>query len=412
MRTGILAGVVYATTLTPYVGATIVTPDTLLVLWQAIAVWAFFRAGRATQATARWGWPALCGAAFGLAFLTKGPPGLLFLPAMFLARRLYRHRLPGAAPVLNVTGVLALVVIGLSWYAAVLARNPETLEYWLKEDVVGRVAGQHHRNAGWFGAFAIHLPTLTLGALPWMLAWPVLRRRARRRRGGLPWMTLLAERPVAGSLPLLFVVPLLVFSVSRSRLPLYVQPLFVPLALATGRAIALLAASPTDIPVLLVPRTWRLKLAAWSVLLVAARLIYAWYPGDADARRLYTALPRAADTHIIAVDGCRYFGLEFYAARDVVHADTAGEPTLDEMIATAATSVDTPHVFLVRTQDCRDLETRLRAAGATVVDTQDAPRRIVVLASGHVTGLNAGSVATIPSTSGLGTPAGVDATAH
>lgn len=385
-RTGLLAGLVYATSLTPFIGASIVTPDTLLVLWLALATWAFLR-GRSASGAGRWGWPALTGVAFGLAFLSKGPPALLFLPAMFAAARFFGPR-RGRAPVLNATGIAGFLVLGLGWYALVALRHEGLLDYWWKDEIVGRIAGVHHRNPEWYGPFAIYLPVLTLGAFPWALAWPRLLRGMRSRLAPGGWREKARRAPVMATLALLALVPLVVLSLSRSRLPLYVLPLFVPLALATARG--LVVSVPAVSTTRLVPAigAWMPRLAAWCAVLIVARLVYATFPGDADARRLYAALPDAPDAEIVVDDGRAHNGLVFYSGKPLLYATSAitpdpGETTLDREIAEVAAPAGPPHLFLVRPEEARDLQTRLSEAGAVTVETRDLHHLFAILTRGR-----------------------------
>ncbi|MGD8394975.1 MAG: lipid-A-disaccharide synthase N-terminal domain-containing protein [Candidatus Eiseniibacteriota bacterium] len=408
-RTGIAAGIIYATSLTPFVGASIVTPDTLLVLWLALAVWAFFRGARARSAAARRSWPLVTGVAFGLAFLTKGPPALLFLPAMLLARRFFWRRSDGAAPVLNVGGVAAFLILGAGWYVLVASHHDGLLGYWWRDEILGRLAGQHHRNPEWYGPLVIYGPVLTLGALPWSLLWPRLWRRLSGPIRALGWRRALQRRPEAASLALLVVVPLVVLSLARSRLPLYVLPLFIPLALGTARAAVHLFEERQASPVR--RHVWGIRLASWCVLLMVARLGYAWHPGSRDARHLMASLPASRDAEIVVADGHEHYGLGFYSGRDLVYAipsldapcadaireaPAPGEQTLDRRDVGAALGGPTleeevcehrqpgchPHLFLVAPAVAPGLLSRLDAVDATVLETRELQGLVAVLTAG------------------------------
>src|SRR5690606_39194427 len=82
---------------------------------------------------------ALMWAGFGLAFLTKGPPGLLPLLAVFAfdaltpATQADGSRRPRA---LQWWGPLLLLAVALPWYLAVVLRTPGLLDYFLGAEVV------------------------------------------------------------------------------------------------------------------------------------------------------------------------------------------------------------------------------------------------------------------------------------
>ena len=74
-------------------------------------------------------WLALMWAAFGLAFLTKGPPALLPLLAIvafdLLRGARVRHRL------FDIAGLALFVLRALPWYVAVISGNPGLLHYFI-----------------------------------------------------------------------------------------------------------------------------------------------------------------------------------------------------------------------------------------------------------------------------------------
>ncbi len=256
-----LPPLVYATSLGPYVAANIVTTDTLLALWETLAVLAFVGAWEAANEVRRGRCVFLMWTALGLAFLTKGPPGLLPLlsVAVFVAlRRGLRDLLRFARP----AGLLAFVLVGVSWYVKVVLDQSDLLIRFGRE-VVGRVAtAEHHRNPQWWGGLVVHGAGFLLGALPWTI--PLLVSVARRLRSGSlrARLEVFLAREENLFLFLWLCLPLAVFLVSRSRLPLYTLPLFVPLSLLGPR---------------LLPGggTWRrsawVALGAWAVVLAAAR---------------------------------------------------------------------------------------------------------------------------------------------
>lgn len=203
-----------------FLAANWVNTDTVLAAMTALAM--------ACYAQARFGgggpgWLDAMWCAFGLAFLTKGPPGLLPLLAV-LAFAVWHGE---ARRLLRPLGLLGFALIGFTWYALVIQRHPGLLDYFLGHEVVARIATDtHNRNGEWYGPFTQYLPTLLLGILPALAALAVYRRRAP----ALP-------RPAEETrfLWLWFALPLTVFCLAQSRLPLYVLGLILPAVLLLAR---------------------------------------------------------------------------------------------------------------------------------------------------------------------------------
>ena len=215
-------------------------------------------------------WLVAMWAAFGVAFLTKGPPGLL--PALAIAVFAAIVRVPGAARWRwHAVGLACFAAVALPWYVVVVARHEGLLAYFLGAELVDRVAtNRFDRNGEWYGWLKVYGPMLLLGSLPWTGAlWRWVRTWPTTVCG---WRDATLREAHAGQWLLLawIGVPLLVFCFAQSRLPLYVLPLFVPIAigiaLSTGPAL---------------PRwPW---LVAWMAVLLALRFGAAHVPSHKDA---------------------------------------------------------------------------------------------------------------------------------
>lgn len=374
-RTGLLAAVVHATMLIPFAAGNLVTPDIWLAFWEAAALTAFWKGLRARSPWSRGGWLFLTGAAFGLAFLTKGPPGLLFIPALAAAALV-----PGSSGkarprlLFHPAGYAAFALFGLAWFLIEGLREPGLLSYLVREEVVGRMAGQHHRNPEWYGALVVYGPTLTLGALPWCLAWPGILDRIRARfRSDPGWIR---RSPRGMFLGLALVFPLVVFTLSRSRLPLYVLPLFIPMALATARALA---------PGELLRNRRRLLLGgAWVGFLLALRLGFAFIPGDWDARALYRKLPLEGVNEIVVADGRPHYGLDFYwegpfrvISAASAYPGTPAPPSLTELLRGQEGTV----LYLVRPSKAETVGKIARDSGLVVRAERRVARNTAVVCS-------------------------------
>ena len=358
-----LPALVYASFVLPSLAANLVTTDSLLTLWEAIEVVAFVDLWWATTATtarhARW----LLGLACGLAFLTKGPPGLLAL-AGCLAFAGWSEGWRGLRRTIGWDMLLVFLVVGGSWYALICAQEPGLLRYFLVQEVFNRVATDDmHRNGQWYGAIRVYLPTFVLGTLPWTL---VLGAAAwRHRRDALARIRVDAELRL---LTCWLLLPLVVFMLARSRLPLYVVPLFAPLALLVARQLAPWSCVPS----------WRCGLlAAWLVVLVIARAAPAWIDVADDDHALAQAMrvQLAPLPHEIAfVDTAPRFGLRFYLGSEIERLVLAGErPTpQSQMLASELEEREGCRLLVARDKRAGALESALDAAGVSYRRLNDA----------------------------------------
>jgi 4-amino-4-deoxy-L-arabinose transferase len=323
-----LPALVYATFIFPLGAANIVTTDTLLALWETAQLAAFVGlwwadSDRDARRMRLWLWFAAA-----LAFLTKGPPGLLVL-AGCLVFAIVDQGWRGLRRTCHWDGLLLFAVLGGSWYAAAVISEPDVLHYFFVEEVVNRVASDKmHRNAEWYGGFKIYVPTLLIGMLPW-LPFAVVRIFHRGWSATrADWKTSRAAK----LLTLCIVVPLIVFMIARSRLPLYVLPLFAPLAVLCAYVLA-----PIDLSTVL----RRGALAVWCLLLVGGRVFFAHVDNQTDDRLLANSLMSelpAKPSEIAFVDTAPRYGVRFYLGSTIERLTLPGhaskessEPLLEEM---------------------------------------------------------------------------------
>jgi 4-amino-4-deoxy-L-arabinose transferase-like glycosyltransferase len=303
------AAVSYATMLLPFGSSQLVTTDAILAACETLAVWGFVEARFSPDSRRSMAWIAVMWAGLALAFLTKGPPGLLPLLVVLVFDRL----IPGRTQhrVLQLPGIVLFTLLAAPWYAAVVHGNPGLLEYFIGDEVINRVATDEFRRHGeWYGWIVVYVPTLLLGTLPWtftLLRWtrtlPSSVRRWREpeiRRADAPALLL----------ALWVALPLLVFCLSRSRLHLYILPLFAPLAL-------LVATQRRREGRTLPPWPW---LATWAAMLLSLKLAAAHWPTHKDASDWAEAirLRMPAPVHeVVFVDDMARYGLRLHLDAEV-----------------------------------------------------------------------------------------------
>jgi hypothetical protein len=269
--------------------------------------------------------------AFALGFLTKGPPALLPLLPIAIWSGAVGGRF-AVARLFPAPGLLLFALVGLGWFAWVLAQRPALLGYFVGHEVVDRVfSATLKRNPEWYGPAKVYLPVLLLGLLPWLgLARGWLAAAPGLLRPGC-WRQRLAGDRTGTFVLLWLLVPLAVFTLARSRLFLYVLPLAVPIALLLGRQLsARFDAGPAP--------AWRRTLALWPVLALVAKAAVMAVPSHKDAAVQAAALaPHLGDVDRIVFVGERaHYGLRFYTGRQVQQRAIGAEAGLDRELCRAA----------------------------------------------------------------------------
>lgn len=347
--------ILYSTMALPFLASNFITTDTLVTLFTALAGVSYLHlaAGIAPRRAALGMWTG-----FGLAFLTKGPPALLTLP-VFVGWLAWRRDRAALRRVFLSAGLPLFAIIAFSWFLVAENRFPGLLDFLLRAEVGGRIASDvFQRNGAWYGGFSVFVPTLLIGGLPWLPAWLALHRHRRLA----PALAGPADR-----LLLLWIgVPLAVFLLARSRLPLYVLPLFVPLALWLARRFE---------PALRQLRPERLGFAAVAVLMLLAMAefgIAQLSPPKADGRATAAFISRVADgrvDEVVYVDRHAVWALRFYLDRQVREAwlrrartEPAYQPvpTLPEILARGAMARN--RIYIVNPGSTRDFERTMEAA--------------------------------------------------
>jgi 4-amino-4-deoxy-L-arabinose transferase-like glycosyltransferase len=207
----------------------VATLDMGVSAFLSLAVFATLLAQRdEAQERERCPWMLLAWAAMALAVLSKGligvvlPAGAILLYALWhrdlrLLRRLYL--IPGAALFLALTA---------PWFIAVSAANPEFARFFFVHEHFERFLTHQHYRSGpaWY-----FVPVLLLGVMPWLLSLGAGLRKAACAEQGMRF------RPSRFLLAWCVTV-FAFFSLSGSKLPPYILPMFPALALLIGVQLA------------------------------------------------------------------------------------------------------------------------------------------------------------------------------
>ncbi|HQU50710.1 MAG TPA: phospholipid carrier-dependent glycosyltransferase [Casimicrobiaceae bacterium] len=209
--------------------AHIVTLDALLSFLLACALATFLLAQRdGLSRRALHAWMLAAWALIALAALTKGLVALA-IPAMALVAYSLLTRDWGPWRRLKpATGLAVFLAIAAPWFVMVAMANPGFADFFFVNEHIRRFATEEAKRPGPWWYF---VPLFAVGLLPWLSIAPWTWRdawRARAAPNGFRWQAFcLAWAGVVFAF----------FSVSQSKLPSYILPMFPALMLALGPAL-------------------------------------------------------------------------------------------------------------------------------------------------------------------------------
>ncbi len=224
-KEGGLAGAALASSVLYAAIAHIVTLDMGLTFFMELALCGFLLANR-TGATPgesrRWMWATWAGLA--LAVLSKGLVAPVLAGAVLVIYSLVNRDFSPWRRLHILTGLPLFLVIAAPWFIAVSLANPEFFDFFFIQEHFQRFLTKgHNRYQPWW----YFIPILALGILPWATMLPQALVGAWR------------PQPEAGFNPRRFLLVwslfiFFFFSISGSKLPSYILPIFPALALLLG----------------------------------------------------------------------------------------------------------------------------------------------------------------------------------
>ncbi|BAQ81035.1 lipid IV(A) 4-amino-4-deoxy-L-arabinosyltransferase [Pseudomonas sp. St29] len=185
-----------------------------------VALWFTFDCRSVRGQISAW---VVLGLACGMGFMTKGflawlLPVLVALPYALWQKRLRSLLIYGGL------GVLVAILISLPWALRVHAQEPDYWRFFFWHEHIRRFAGEdaQHASPWWY-----YLPLLVGFSVPWVLLLPASLKQAWEQR----------RLNSSGFLLLWLVLPLAFFSLSKGKLPAYILPCLLPLALLMGHTL-------------------------------------------------------------------------------------------------------------------------------------------------------------------------------
>ena len=165
----------------------------------------------------------MLGGACAMGFMTKGflawaLPVLIAVPYMLWQRRL------GELVRYGSLAVLVAVLVCLPWVLAIHIQEPDFWRFFFWNEHIRRFSADNaqHVRPWWF-----FLPIIAVACLPWAGLLPSTLRKTWQEK----------RQPAITFLALWLLLPLGFFSLSNGKLPTYIMPCLLPLALLMGHAL-------------------------------------------------------------------------------------------------------------------------------------------------------------------------------
>ena len=202
-----------------------------------------------TQSSRRhWMWA--CWIFMALATLSKGVIGAAIPAMVFVIYSISARDWKIWTRLHLFTGTILFLAITAPWFVLVAQRNPEFLEFFFIHEHLQRFTQDAHSRTGPIYYF---VPLLLIGLLPWVAQLPGSITQAWQERSktfSCGWL-----------LSCWFLVIFAFFSVSQSKLPGYIIPVFPALALLIGNRLDHLLDQNNSLSF-----TWRFQTIGFAVL--------------------------------------------------------------------------------------------------------------------------------------------------
>jgi 4-amino-4-deoxy-L-arabinose transferase-like glycosyltransferase len=211
--------------------AHILTLDAGLAFWMAVGLGSFLIAqcGR-VDARGERAWMLAAWAALALAVLSKGLIGIVLPGATLVLYSLLERDAALWRRLHLVAGTLVFLAVAAPWFVAVSRANAEFFDFFfIHEHFTRFLTSEARREAPWW----YFVPLLAVGLIPWLPLFAVRALRTWRTAApganGFRW-----QRFALTWAGFIFVF----FSLSGSKLPSYILPMFPALALVIGAQLA------------------------------------------------------------------------------------------------------------------------------------------------------------------------------
>lgn len=195
-------------------------------------------------------WMWVCWSMMALATLSKGVIGAAIPAMVFIAYSISAWDWKIWSRLHLISGTILFLVITAPWFVLISQRHPEFLEFFFIHEHLQRFTNNAHSRTGPIYYF---VPLLIIGISPWILQIPGAFAQAfaaRKREFSSSWL-----------LACWCVVIFVFFSLSQSKLPGYIIPIFPALALLIASRLDYLLRSNNELGLF-----WKLQTLGFAIL--------------------------------------------------------------------------------------------------------------------------------------------------
>ncbi len=150
----------------------------------------------------------------GISFEIKGPVSLIF-PLIFIV--VYKLTFKDSLKITynHILGILLFLGIAFAWYIFVFTENEKLWDYFFKEQIVNRIASKSYNRAKPFWFYLVTVPAI---GLPWVFILTHYLKSISK--------SIYKSKTIEFVLYLTIAILIVVFSIFKTKLILYVLPLF------------------------------------------------------------------------------------------------------------------------------------------------------------------------------------------
>jgi len=197
--------------------------DPQFTLWVNLSLVALWFALDSTTLRGRLGAWVIVGLACAMGFMTKGFLALV-LPVLIAVPYMLWQRRPGELLRYGPLAMAVAVLVGLPWVLAIHLQEPDFWRFFFWNEHIRRFSADNaqHVRPWWF-----FLPIIAVSSLPWAGLLPSALHKTWQEK----------RQPAITFLALWLLLPLGLFSLSKGKLPTYIMPCLLPLALLMGHTL-------------------------------------------------------------------------------------------------------------------------------------------------------------------------------